>query len=242
MRPSPTRPHYALNSVRLSTRLSVRLCIPHTPLTRKQETTQSSNVNERLRTSEVIGRAILRWKGQKWRSLGPKRGVPHLYSRTVPSAPQRGVKPTKFSVYPLRFAPIDGIQAFGRTSCDGRHQLFTPLHFTECGIFRIQNIQNTYTAGIYELKYLSDQFCVIIQPGESPRSNDVTMFDTINASHEPKHQIIIWTVTNWHSWTPQTLTTEFTAFSLPNRKEPIWSYFTDIAYNPCLAKPRRELQ
>ena len=59
--------HYALHPVRLSFRPSV-------PLTRKWKTIQRSNLEKRLPTSTVTGRAILRSKGKMSRSHGQKKG------------------------------------------------------------------------------------------------------------------------------------------------------------------------
>ena len=59
------RPHYAL-------RPSVSLYRVHRKLTLKQKTIQRSNLDERLSTSGEPGRAILRSRGQRSRSLSRK--------------------------------------------------------------------------------------------------------------------------------------------------------------------------
>ena len=47
---------------------------PYSTLNRKRKTVQRSNVDERLRTSGVTSRTILRSQGQSSRSLGAENG------------------------------------------------------------------------------------------------------------------------------------------------------------------------
>ena len=76
MLPSSRRPHYALHTDRPSVRPSV--CSWPPLITRKRKIIQRSNLEKRLPTCRITGRAILRSKGQRSRSLGRKEGVPHI--------------------------------------------------------------------------------------------------------------------------------------------------------------------
>ena len=62
----------------LTVRPSVCLFVVTGLITRKRKIIQRSNLEKRLPTCRITGRAILRSKGQRSRSLGRKEGMPHI--------------------------------------------------------------------------------------------------------------------------------------------------------------------